>query len=648
MPRECRANAVDNSVAAAIISAVLEGVGRPRRAPNPAAGGSRVRHYCLWLVLLLLATTAVRAVHLEADPPSDLTDASLAEYTDEGLKTYHARNRVLFGAWIWHPRDQNTYWITHSPVSLWLHTGWFVLRGRVDVATARELHLLVGLLTLLLWAATVRREVGEREALASTAILGLGFLGVMFGRMVFLENLLAPVHAGLLWLLCRSRVRLHHLLLALALLLVGFFVKVTLLLFILAAGAGAALLVYRRHLQDAWPGEPAQRDWRLHRLVAGLAVLGLAGYAAFHALPGLAEAIVPLAARNPPVGPAGLLRNLTYIQFTTKHPFLFALAVIGAGGWILRSMDTSWIANRLLVVSSYWLVVGLLALAVFAGTADRPRYYLFLLPPMALLAARVVLDSFAPWPPRRHRASSASVDPAVASPRAGLGRRIFVGLLVALVVVHVAGGIYQQLTSESERLRLAALVADAVARGGLPAGPLAPTLVLPVVGAIIYLVLLGLAWWVDRQGGRRILVGLLALLAVATNTVQLGRWLVAPPWTMSQVRQDLVVRLPPDAVVAGQWAPVLGLGTPLRVLHLHYQVNLPGGRLAELAPTHLLLCDQRPEENDLLARDYAGLVRPEGLLAVYRIDEFTLRLYRVNWSGWKAGVGRDRGGEHRH
>jgi hypothetical protein len=322
------------------------------------------------------------------------------------------------------------------------------------------------------------------------------------------------------------------------------------------------------------------------------------------------------------------VRNLVYVQFTTKHSFLFALAIAGAGGWILRSMDTSWVANRLLVVSSYWLVVGLLILAVFSGSADRPRYYLFLLPPIALLAARMVLDQFANWPRRPSASGSVAID---APSRSRLGRAIFVALLGALAVVHVAVGLYHHLTSEPERLSLVRIVGNIIVGRESPTGPFYRIFALPVVALVLYLAVLGLAWWVDRRGGRWVVVGSLALLALGANTVQFGRFVLAPTWSMARLRKDVVSRLPPDAVLAGQWAPVVGLGTPLRVLHLHYRVNLPGGRLRELAPTHLLLCDQRPEENDVLARDYPGLVRPEGLLATYQIDEFSLRLYRVDW-----------------
>jgi len=68
--------------------------------PHPAAEARRPtnRLYGWLLLALLVAVAAIRLVHLEADAPHELSYQSLADYTDEGYKTFHARNRVLFGS----------------------------------------------------------------------------------------------------------------------------------------------------------------------------------------------------------------------------------------------------------------------------------------------------------------------------------------------------------------------------------------------------------------------------------------------------------------------------------------------------------------------------------------------------------------------
>lgn len=590
---------------------------------STSSSPGRIRHYGVILAALLLAVTLVRSLHIEADPPHDLSYACLADFTDEGYKTYHARNRVLFSSWLWHPADQYSYWIRHSPLSLGLHALWFQLwGGRVNLPVVRSLHLLVGLLALLIWAAAIRRELGERTALLTTLLLGFSFIGSMYGRMAFLENLLGPVHAGLVWLLCRQRLRLWHVLAAALLAAVGLLTKVTVVYFFAAAGC-AVLVLTLRALLARRVADGRRRVVLLRRVALAAVGLGLLGYGLGLLLPEVVARFLPLAGRNPLAGPLDLARNLAYVQFVTKTPFLFALAMWGAGLAIARSLSARCREPWLVVVGAYWLVVGFLLLALFEGNADRSRYYLFLLPPMALLAAHRVLTA---WQGSRAVDAGSSLATEEPQSRPGFAGRSLAALLAALVVVNLAVGIYHLLTDVDTRLALVD-----VFRGSARPGQLARALPLPVIGTAVYFALLGVGWRCWRRGLRRPVIAALLVLAMGTELWQLGRWIVHPPYAMQQAREDLQRRLPADAVLAGQWAPALALGSRLRSLHLHYSINIREGRLARLAPTHLLLLESRPEENELIDRLYPGLVRPEGLLATYRIASYVLRLYGLDW-----------------
>ena len=156
----------------------------------------------LALAALLLLAALLRLVHRDADPPGGFVQGSLAEYTDEGFKTLNARNRVLFGSWLSHPEDRYGYWLRRGPVAVAAQAGWFWLRGRVDVVTAREPHVLAGMLALLLWALAVRAELGERVALWTTAFLASSAAGTVYGRLAFLEDFLLLAAAAVAWLLC--------------------------------------------------------------------------------------------------------------------------------------------------------------------------------------------------------------------------------------------------------------------------------------------------------------------------------------------------------------------------------------------------------------------------------------------------------------
>jgi len=66
-------------------------------------------------IILILLFTGMRLAHINADAPQDLT-TSAASYTDEGFKTYDARNHALYGDWKWTPDDEYEGWLTKSPL----------------------------------------------------------------------------------------------------------------------------------------------------------------------------------------------------------------------------------------------------------------------------------------------------------------------------------------------------------------------------------------------------------------------------------------------------------------------------------------------------------------------------------------------------
>ncbi len=548
------------------------------------------------LVALLLVAALLRCVHPTADPPSGFVRGSLAEYTDEGFKTYHARNRVLFGSWLAHPADRYTIWLKWSPVAVRLHAAWFALRQRVDVGVAREIHVGASLLSLLLWALAVRRELGATVALLTTLFLTASAVATVYGRMVFLENLLLLGATALAWLLCRPRVGPAAALASTLVALGAFFVKPSALLPAAGAAVGVAALAAARTLPATGP-DPARRRRLVRRTLAVAAALALALYVVLWLAPFLAAALLPLARREGLAAPWEIARNLLAQQFAAREPFLFALGLWGAARALRPLLDGHAPAARLPVVAAAWLLVGLLGLALVEGSADRVRYAVILLPPLAMLAAQAVL----------------SADPRGLAPRAdGVPSR---AVTVALLLLAVSN------------LGYAVVLPSLDAKGGAR--------LLPLAGLVALLLLAVLMW---RAPGSRLRRAAMALgaAAVLSGLLPVAAWLLAPSFQMEAARADLSRRLPSGAFVAGSWAPALALGTPLRCVRLGPDLNLREQRLRQMAPSHLLLSDDRPEERAALDHFYPGLVRADGELAAYRIDRFTVRLYAIHWPATAA------------
>jgi hypothetical protein len=547
------------------------------------------------LFALLLGAAFLRTVHLAADPPPGFVPGGLAEYTDEGFKTYHARSRVLFGTWLPHPADQYTYWLRHSPLGVRLQAAWFALRGRVDVTTAREPHVLAGLLALLLWALAVRRAVGEGVALGTTALLAASQVGTVYGRMAFLENLLLLAAAAVAWLLCGPRSPGARLA-AVAIVGGAFLIKPTAFPLALAAGAGGLLLAAPRGLARI-PDE-GRRARVMALALAVAASAGLVGYAALWRTPALVRSLLPLPRTEGLAAPGELARNLLLLEFAAKEPFLFALGLAGAALVLRPVLAGRAPAAGLPVIAATWLLLGLGGLALLEGSGDRVRYDVVLLPPLALLAVLAVRDSGAAPAGRRE---------------GGLAGRLLAGLLAMMVLANAFFAVaspWRDSVRAAWRTHLAP--------------PLLPGLgVLSVAGLAA-----AVAWSV---ASRRFAARAFAVASVVAGLVSLAPWLARPTFQTEEARRDIARRLPGDALLAGSWAPTLALGTPLRCLRLHLDTNLREGSLYRIRPSHLVLSDDRPEDRAAFEREYPGLVLPQNQVAVYLVDRFVLRLYRLDW-----------------
>jgi hypothetical protein len=92
-----------------------------------------------WL-LLVVALSALRVIHLKADTPASLSPHDRGEYVDEGYKTLGPRNELLFGGLRWHPDDDYTYW-RNSPISQAAFSIAFRV-GNVDLVSARWVGVL--------------------------------------------------------------------------------------------------------------------------------------------------------------------------------------------------------------------------------------------------------------------------------------------------------------------------------------------------------------------------------------------------------------------------------------------------------------------------------------------------------------------------
>lgn len=136
-----------------------------------------------WLVLALLSGGALllRLLWLNADAAFNLSWSG-APFTDEGLYSHAARNRVLFGTWRTDEWDNRLV----SPLFDALAYATFSLFG-VGYVQVRLINAVVTTFALPLWWAFLRRDAGARLAALGVGLLAFNYFWFQYSRLGLLE-----------------------------------------------------------------------------------------------------------------------------------------------------------------------------------------------------------------------------------------------------------------------------------------------------------------------------------------------------------------------------------------------------------------------------------------------------------------------------
>ncbi|MCJ7679593.1 MAG: glycosyltransferase family 39 protein, partial [Candidatus Aminicenantes bacterium] len=124
-----------------------------------------------------LILLAVRIVHIEADPPYNLS-MSGAPWGDPGGYNFNARNKALFG--MWEIDDYNMMYTSYPPHLLTY--GIYRVFG-VGFAQQNSVPVLFSFLTLLFFFLILRRRFDEKIALLGVLLLGINYTFLMFSRI---------------------------------------------------------------------------------------------------------------------------------------------------------------------------------------------------------------------------------------------------------------------------------------------------------------------------------------------------------------------------------------------------------------------------------------------------------------------------------
>ncbi|HEV2472287.1 MAG TPA: glycosyltransferase family 39 protein, partial [Chthonomonadales bacterium] len=124
----------------------------------------------------------LRMVALGSDPYGRLSWSS-ALLTDEGFYIHNARNVVLFG----HPRTDGWNNFLFMPLLHLVQVAVFRLAG-VGAVQARSISVTLGLFSLVIFYAALRRALGTKVAAIATMFLALDHVYLLYNRMALLDT----------------------------------------------------------------------------------------------------------------------------------------------------------------------------------------------------------------------------------------------------------------------------------------------------------------------------------------------------------------------------------------------------------------------------------------------------------------------------
>lgn len=342
----------------------------------------------LWLLAVLLGALLIRLLWLDADAARALTWSG-APFTDEGLYSHAARNRVLFGRWRTDGWDNRLV----SPLFDGIAFIVYALFG-VGYVQIRLISVGFAIVALLLFHDLIRRDLGPGWALLGAALWGFDYFWFQYSRLGLIEPSMVGwlVAAAWCWRVAsvgRDRERgrqgagseharrtTPH--------ATGY---------LFACGICVGIAVVWKSLALVFVPVPLltlllldQSDWRaVAGYLIGLGIV-LAAYLIIWFVPNAVELARYnrfYAADRVPQSLAGAYRsfsqNIRSPYIIGQTPIVLLLALFGCAGALINWRRLP----PLIVLCVIWLICGATLLIM---PYSPPRYYTLLLPPLVVLA----------------------------------------------------------------------------------------------------------------------------------------------------------------------------------------------------------------------------------------------------------------------
>ncbi|MBI2557994.1 glycosyltransferase family 39 protein [Candidatus Woesearchaeota archaeon] len=537
----------------------------------------------LILILLFLAFLLVRLLNLQADFPKSLNFYP-DELTDEGYKTYSARNMALFKSSALEG-DQYIGWIRNSPVSQYIFLLFFNIFG-IGYAQARLAGIVFSFLGLIFYYLLIKNAFGKKTALLSAFFLGFSYVYIMYNRLALLESIMIFFLMLSLYFWQKSFKNRFYFSLSMLSFVLAYYTK-ALALFFIPVFLIMAYMSFK---------EIELKLTSLKIILIGLASLAVIVFV----VPKIVSTALSLIDfRGTLSFPQMLvnLRRLLHNSFFKQTLVISLLSLVYPLVLFYNIFEIRKKVNNLEVLFLAWLVSLIAAFGI--SWYDPHRYLILFIPCMSFLGA-IVLANLHDYPIRKKIMAKS------------LFMKISVFLWLNSVFIIFLVNVYVVLRDYIHLTKSYYMVVSILA-----------SLLLSYL-----IIILARGRKFNTKYLRRSVV-LISLLFIVTNLYPYMSWILSPQYTLIDASRELSL-LPKDSVVFGGWAPALCLETELKCFNSGGTKNVDEDAFRRLDVSHLLIGPYDFDEHGAEFMNNPNYNRSISLVKTFNVSDNNIDLYRVN------------------
>lgn len=207
------------------------------------------RFLFIFLVALILSTTSLRLINLDADPVPWFT-GEIGYQIDEGYKTLSPRNLYVFGETHWNEEDEYGGWMVNSAMTQWPYYLAFKTFGE-KLSSARFVSIIYAVSFLIITALFLWQRLPHKLATLGVLLLATDPALFLYSRSALFEtSIIFYVYAGIfISAALTSRMRQYaYIPLVVISTLSFFYLKKTALLYILPIALSIGFIEIRTRL----------------------------------------------------------------------------------------------------------------------------------------------------------------------------------------------------------------------------------------------------------------------------------------------------------------------------------------------------------------------------------------------------------------